>query len=187
MLALTVGGRVFELLNATSSETSNPSPDHKADQTRAKADRSVRAPDHHEEGQPLQGQTSQTPSTTNSNKQHFNLASEHPNLLSSDKPRSRPKKFHCMEAGCGKSFRTNYDLQVHMCSHTGQRPFRCNFSGCEKAFAQAGGLVRHVRVHTGEKPYVCPFCAKRFSESCHRRRHAASRPQRSAQSSNSKS
>eukprot|EP00300_Choanocystis_sp_HF-7_P042642 c9368_g1_i1.p1 GENE.c9368_g1_i1~~c9368_g1_i1.p1 ORF type:complete len:220 (+),score=12.95 c9368_g1_i1:81-662(+) len=86
----------------------------------------------------------------------------------------REKKHGCGFRDCGKAFRTKYDLEVHLRTHTGAKPFACSYPGCSKAFSQAAGRVRHMRMHTGERPYKCPHCSKAFSESCHRNRHAAS-------------
>uniref|UniRef100_A0A1B0DFH2 Zinc finger protein n=1 Tax=Phlebotomus papatasi TaxID=29031 RepID=A0A1B0DFH2_PHLPP len=83
--------------------------------------------------------------------------------------RNRDKNFLCTT--CGKSFYTNFHLQVHMRSHTGQRPFVCQHPGCLKAFSQLSGLKMHTFTHTGERPFGCKVCGKSFSQYGHVREH----------------
>lgn len=65
--------------------------------------------------------------------------------------RNRDKNFLCNT--CGKSFYTNFHLEVHIRSHTGIKPFKCPH--CDKSFSQKSGLSMHVYTHTGEKPFAC--------------------------------
>ena len=50
---------------------------------------------------------------------------------------------------CGKGFKTEHLLKLHMKVHTGERPYVCDI--CGKGFTQPGNLTAHVRYHTGEK------------------------------------
>lgn len=81
--------------------------------------------------------------------------------------RSRVKNFLCNT--CGKNFYTNFHLDVHIRSHTGERPFKCQF--CDKAFAQMSGLKMHTFTHTGERPFKCLKCPKTFNQYGHVREH----------------
>lgn len=81
--------------------------------------------------------------------------------------RCRDKNFLCNT--CGKNFYTNFHLDVHIRSHTGERPFKCQF--CDKAFAQMSGLKMHTFTHTGERPFMCSKCPKTFNQYGHVREH----------------
>ena len=115
---------------------------------------------------------------------------------------SRPKKLCC--SICDKGFRLPYYLNIHMLSHTGERPYACHICGktfrtspdhlshlkihtgdiickvCDKSFISQGKLDRHMRCHTGERPYVCNTCGKHFSQAHglqgHMRTHTGEKP-----------
>ncbi|KAJ3327955.1 PR domain zinc finger protein 13 [Blyttiomyces sp. JEL0837] len=77
--------------------------------------------------------------------------------LPSANPRKKqrpPKHLPCNV--CSKVFTRNYNLQIHMLSHTGERNHVCEF--CSTPFARVHDLRRHIRcLHSYEKPYVCSF------------------------------
>ncbi|XP_071985971.1 uncharacterized protein [Engystomops pustulosus] len=77
------------------------------------------------------------------------------------------RPYPCLQ--CGKSFTQNSILVEHQRIHTGEKPFSC--SDCGKFFAQRSALVKHERSHTGEKPFTCLECWKCFTRKDHLERH----------------
>ncbi|XP_060604824.1 zinc finger and SCAN domain-containing protein 10-like isoform X12 [Ruditapes philippinarum] len=49
--------------------------------------------------------------------------------------------------------------------------YRCTFSGCKKTASSKTVMEIHMRTHTGEKPHVCHNCKKGFSQSNNLYRH----------------
>ncbi|KAL5284011.1 su(Hw) family protein [Megaselia abdita] len=70
---------------------------------------------------------------------------------------------------CEKSFPSNVALKKHRRYHTGERPYKC--SECPLAFAAKEVLNRHMKRHTGEKPHKCSLCDKGFIQASQLRTH----------------
>jgi len=69
------------------------------------------------------------------------------------------RPFKCQH--CDKSFRRQSHLVVHEQRHTGANVFRCG--QCNKGFPQKVELKQHEKIHTGQKPYECGLCGKCFA------------------------
>jgi uncharacterized Zn-finger protein len=70
---------------------------------------------------------------------------------------------------CGMKFIQLRSLEMHLKTHSIEKPYNCQF--CGKSFAQKYNLKLHIRTHTGEKPYGCAYCEMRFADPGSLNRH----------------
>ncbi|KAH9519437.1 hypothetical protein Btru_002625 [Bulinus truncatus] len=79
------------------------------------------------------------------------------------------KPFICTFNGCHKSFTGRSKLELHIRSHTDERPFICD--KCGNGFRGSQELRAHRLTHTSEKPHHCVKCDKSFKLLSSLKRH----------------
>ncbi|OXA37355.1 gastrula zinc finger protein XlCGF7.1-like [Folsomia candida] len=81
-----------------------------------------------------------------------------------------PVRFPC--TFCEKEFKSWPELDVHILTHTKEKPHKC--ATCEKSFAQKTKLHRHQETHreiSSRKFFLCESCPREFLSKRGRRLH----------------
>ncbi|CAG4981634.1 unnamed protein product [Colias eurytheme] len=73
---------------------------------------------------------------------------------------------------CGQKFFTQFALNNHMPTHTGERNFKCKV--CEKSYPRLKTLKDHIRIHTNDRRYRCHICGQAFIQNCSLKGHMKS-------------
>ncbi|GMS90322.1 hypothetical protein PENTCL1PPCAC_12497, partial [Pristionchus entomophagus] len=94
--------------------------------------------------------------------------SAHRNMLST---KSVKAKFPCKV--CSYRAVSRCALEVHMCTHTGERPHKCTIGECSGSFTSSPALKNHFREVHKLKPFHCSICGEMFDFLCQLTRHKA--------------
>ncbi|OXA45956.1 zinc finger protein 227 [Folsomia candida] len=82
-----------------------------------------------------------------------------------------PVRFPCTY--CEKEFKTWPELDLHILTHTKEKPYKC--ATCKKSFAQKNKLHRHQETHreiSSRKFFQCESCPRQFLSMRGRRLHS---------------
>nr|XP_018912773.1 PREDICTED: zinc finger protein 260-like [Bemisia tabaci] len=76
---------------------------------------------------------------------------------------------------CGHQSAKKAMMQIHIRSHTGEKPYACTVEGCSYRTGDHNSLRRHLMGHTGNKPYRCLYCPFACIQTINLKRHIAAK------------
>ncbi|OXA45231.1 zinc finger protein 135-like [Folsomia candida] len=77
--------------------------------------------------------------------------------------RSAPPRFPCTFPGCKKTYSYKYAVANHVKTEHVENPVRYPCTLCGKEFKTKFELEQHIPTHTTEKPYNCATCGRSFA------------------------
>lgn len=72
---------------------------------------------------------------------------------------AKSKRAQCVI--CQKWLVSQSSLNMHMRSHTGEKPHQCDV--CEKFFVRKADMIRHRKRHVAQSTYACAFCSSTYT------------------------
>ena len=78
--------------------------------------------------------------------------------------------YQCMKANCGKWFRWNWDLTLHLQKHDGVRHV-CDYEDCKFLTDTKKQLKEHQKSHSDNCPHKCAICGNGFHYRSRLKRH----------------
>ncbi|XP_069507253.1 sal-like protein 4 isoform X4 [Ambystoma mexicanum] len=105
------------------------------------------------QAQPPKSVISQNPALSLASTMDSSKKGKPPNIgVSENRPTPDESFFKHKCKFCGKVFGNDSALQIHLRSHTGERPFKCNI--CGNRFTTKGNLKVHFQRHRDKYPHI---------------------------------